>query len=129
MEIGGMKVRIGLVLALVACLAFGGVFAPALAGPVKKCSWDTQTCLDYMVEKMQGKGKMHMSPEQMDAHMRAMQEHMLTMHDYSNKILAEKDPAKKEKLKAEQLELMKAHHMQMMAHRKQMKEMKQKQGK
>lgn len=68
-------------------------------------------------------GMMHMSPEQMDTHMRSMQAHMLMMHDYSNKILAEKDPEKKQKLKDEQLELMKAHHMQMMAHRQRMMKM------
>ncbi len=55
-----------------------------------------------------------MSEEQMDQHMRAMQEHMLAMHDLSNQILAEKDPAKKEQLKNQQLQLMKSHHSQMM---------------
>ncbi len=68
-------------------------------------------------------GSMQMSPEQMDNHMRAMQEHMLTMHDYSDRILAEQDPEKKEKLKNEQLELMKAHHKQMMQHRQKMMNM------
>ncbi len=71
-------------------------------------------------------GKMHMSKEQMDVHMRSMQEHMLMMHDYSNKILAEKDPEKKQKLKDEQLEIMKTHHKQMMAYRQKMKQMHQK---
>lgn len=73
-----------------------------------------------------GQGMMHMSPEQMDTHMRGMQAHMLMMHDYADKILAEKDPEKKQKLKNEQLELMKAHHMQMMQHRKNMMQMHQK---
>lgn len=68
-------------------------------------------------------GMMHMSPEQMDKHMRSMQSHMLMMHDYSNRILSEKDPKKKQSLKDEQLELMKAHHMQMMKHRQQMRQM------
>jgi len=71
-------------------------------------------------------GKMQMSKEKMDDHMRAMQAHMLMMHDYSNKILSEKDPEKKQKLKDEQLELMKAHHKQMMMHRQKMEQMHQK---
>lgn len=63
----------------------------------------------------QGMGMMGgMSEEQRDQHMRAMQEHMLAMHDLSNQILAEKDPAKKEQLKNQQLQLMKSHHSQMM---------------
>ncbi len=61
-----------------------------------------------------------MSEEQKNDHMRAMQEHMLAMHDLSNQILAEKDAAKKEALKNQQLELMKSHHAQMMEHRQQM---------
>jgi hypothetical protein len=56
-----------------------------------------------------------------EEHLRGMQEHMLMMHDYSNKILAEKDPAKQAELKNQQLELMKAHHAQMMQHGQQMK--------
>ena len=59
-----------------------------------------------------------MSNEQKEQHIRSMQEHMLTMHDLSNQILAEQDPTKKESLKKQQLELMKAHHEQMIAHRK-----------
>ncbi|MDD5578585.1 MAG: hypothetical protein PHY16_04800 [Methylobacter sp.] len=68
----------------------------------------------------QGMGMMGMggmTEEQKDQHMRAMQEHMLMMHDLSNQILAEKDPAKKEALKKQQLQLMKTHHEQMMEHR------------
>jgi len=61
-----------------------------------------------------------MSEEQQTEHMRSMQEHMLTMHDLSNQILAEKDPAKKEALKKQQLDLMKSYHAQMMGHRQQM---------
>jgi hypothetical protein len=60
-----------------------------------------------------------MTEEQKTEHMRSMQEHMLKMHDLSNQILSEKDPAKKESLKNQQLELMKAHHSQMMEHRQQ----------
>jgi len=64
----------------------------------------------------QGMGMMSgaMTDEQRDQHLRAMQEHMLAMHDLSNQILAEKDPVKKEQLKNKQLELMKAHQAQMM---------------
>jgi hypothetical protein len=67
----------------------------------------------------QGMGMMGgMTEEQKNEHMRAMQEHMLSVHDLSNQILAEKDPAKKEALKKQQLELMKAHHAQMMEPKK-----------
>jgi hypothetical protein len=62
-----------------------------------------------------------MTEEQKDKHLRSMQEHMLKMHDLSNQILAEKDAAKKEQLKTQQLQLMKAHHAQMMEHHKEMK--------
>jgi len=65
---------------------------------------------------MQGMGMMgQMTEEQRDQHARAIQEHMLKMHELSNRILAEQDPAKKEQLKNQQLELMKAHHAKMMA--------------
>jgi hypothetical protein len=60
-----------------------------------------------------------MTEEQKTEKMRSMQEHMLKMHDLSNQILTEKDAAKKEALKNQQLELMKAHHAQMMEHRQQ----------
>ena len=69
--------------------------------------------------KHQGMGMMGGMSEE---HLRSMQEHMLMMHDYSNKILAEKDPAKQAQLKNQQLELMKAHHAQMMQHGQQMKQ-------
>lgn len=70
---------------------------------------------DMPMHQGMGMGMMGgMSEEQMDQHMRAMQEHMLAMHDLSNQILAEKDPAKKEQLKNQQLQLMKSHHSQMM---------------
>ena len=71
--------------------------------------------------KHQGMG-MGMMGGMNEEHLRAMQEHMLMMHDYSNKILAEKDPAKQAELKNQQLELMKAHHAQMMQHGQQMKQ-------
>lgn len=62
---------------------------------------------------------MPMSDEQMEARMKAKQAHMLMMHDLSNKILAETDPVKKQALKDQQIELMKAHHKKMMTMHKQ----------
>ncbi len=55
-----------------------------------------------------------MSEAEQDQHLKMMQEHMLAVQDLGNQILAEKDPAKKEALKTKQLELLKAHHAQMM---------------
>lgn len=79
--------------------------------------------MSFAAEPMKGMGMGHgmgmmggMTEEQQTEHMRSMQEHMLMMHDLSNQILAEKDAAKKESLKNQQLELMKAHHAQMMKH-------------
>jgi hypothetical protein len=57
-----------------------------------------------------------MSEEQQEQHLIAIQEQSLMMHDLSNQILAEKDPAKKEQLKKQQRYLMKAHHAAMMQH-------------
>jgi hypothetical protein len=66
---------------------------------------------------LQGMGMMNnMTEAQKNERMRSMQEHMLKMHDLSNQILIEKDLAKKESLKQQQLELIKAHHAQMMQH-------------
>jgi len=70
-------------------------------------------------------GQMQMTEEQKTMHMRSMQAHMLTMHDYANKILSEKNPKKQQALKNEQLELMKAHHKQMKTHREKMMKMHQ----
>ncbi|MCQ8105658.1 hypothetical protein NP590_16215 [Methylomonas sp. SURF-2] len=56
-----------------------------------------------------------MDPAKMTEHLKQKQEHMLSMHDLSNKILAEQDPQKQQALKDQQLELMKAHHMDMMS--------------
>lgn len=65
-------------------------------------------------QMMKGRGMMgNMSEEQREQHMRSMQEHMLNMHDLSNRILSEQDPQKKQQLKDQQLELMKAHHQKM----------------
>lgn len=64
----------------------------------------------------------NMTEEQKDKHLQGMQEHMLKMHDLSNRILAEKDASKKEQLKTEQLQLMKTHHSEMMMHHQQMQQ-------
>ncbi len=74
-----------------------------------------------------GMGGMHgmmagMTDEEKEKHMRSMQEHMLKMHDLSNRILAEPDSAKKEALKTEQIQLMKAHHADMMSRHQMMQE-------
>ncbi len=71
-------------------------------------------------EPMKHGGMMgNMTEEQQEQHLKAMQEHILQMHDLSNQILAEKDPAKKEQLKKQQRDLMKAHQDAMMkAHHK-----------
>ncbi len=67
------------------------------------------------------KGSMRMMDKgKMETHMRTMQAEMLAIHDLSNKILAEKNPLQKQKLKDEQLELIKEHHKKMMMHKKQM---------
>lgn len=60
-----------------------------------------------------GMGAMHksmmgnMTDEQKEKHMRAKQEHMLTMHKLSDQILDTDDPKEKEQLKQQQLDLMK----------------------
>jgi hypothetical protein len=68
-------------------------------------------------EPMKHGGMMgNMTEEQQEQHLKAIQEHSLMMHDLSNQILAEKDPAKKEQLKKQQRDLMKAYHASMMQH-------------
>lgn len=65
-------------------------------------------------------GGMMMTDEQL----KKKQEHLLKMHEISGKILAATDPAEREKLKAEQIQLMreheKEHHKMMMQHMQQM---------
>lgn len=67
----------------------------------------------------EAKGMQHekgnMDHAKMLEHLKKKQAHMLMMHDLSNKILAEKDSKKQQALKDQQLELMKAHHMEMMS--------------
>ncbi|WP_236994033.1 hypothetical protein [Candidatus Methylomicrobium oryzae] len=88
---------------------------------------------DEPMNMQQGMGMRHgmgmkgpKSKEELEQHMRMNQEHMLKMHDLSNRILSETDPKKKEQLKNEQLELMKAHHEQMMTKRMERKQHHQK---
>lgn len=54
-----------------------------------------------------------LTDEEKDQHIKAMQEHMLKLHELSNQILAEKDTAKQEELKAQQRQLMKEHFEKM----------------
>lgn len=79
-----------------------------------------QVCL--AAEPAETKSAMKMSPgmgtmdeSMMMEHLKMRQEQILKMHDLSNKILAETDPAKRQALKDQQLELMKTEHMQMMS--------------
>ncbi|MDD5461668.1 MAG: hypothetical protein PHG00_08560 [Methylococcales bacterium] len=90
---------------------------------------EPQKSADPMLPGMdmhQGMGTMSgMTLEQKDQHLRAMQEHMLMMHDLSNQILAEPDPGKKEQLKNQQLQLMKTFQEQRKTHRRLRKEQRQ----
>jgi hypothetical protein len=66
-------------------------------------------------------GGMDMSGMMMsDERLKQKQEHLLKMHELSTKILAATNPQEKDKLKAEQLQLMKEHekqhHMMMQQH-------------
>ena len=83
---------------------------------------ETPKAAEPTQEMASHKGMGGMTEAQKDEHMRAKQEQMLLMHDLSNKILAEQEPTKKEELKKQQFELMKAHHAQMMEHRQERKE-------
>lgn len=60
-------------------------------------------------------GMENMDQAGMTDHLKRMQDEMLKMHELSNNILAETNPAKKQALKNQQLELMKEHHMRMMS--------------
>jgi len=60
-------------------------------------------------------GMAKMDDAKMMEHLKMKQEHILKMHDLSNKILAETDPKKQQAMKDQQLELMKTEHMQMMS--------------
>ncbi len=67
-----------------------------------------------------GMGGMMMNEDKL----KQTQEHLLKMHELSTKILAATDPKEKDRLKAEQLELMKQHekhhHMMMQQHMQEM---------
>ncbi|GAB4278118.1 MAG: hypothetical protein Kow0065_24490 [Methylomicrobium sp.] len=71
------------------------------------------------MKEMQGMGGEMGGMDGMDhgkmrEHLKMKQEYQLKLHDLTNKILAEKDPAKQQALKDEQLNLMEQHHMHMM---------------
>lgn len=114
-------------------LACGAISAPSFAVDLQKVAPPAIPTVPAEGMGMQHGMGMHgmggmmanMTDEEKDKHFRGMQEHMLKMHDLSNQILAEKDPAKKEKLMKEQLDLMKAHHAEhhtkMMQHHKDMR--------
>lgn len=106
-----------LLLLLPISMISGAEEAPKAAEPMKEMAMPHNMGMGMMAG---------MTEEQKNEHLRGMQEHMLIMHDLSNKILAEQDAEKKEALKNQQLELMKAHHAQMMEHRQQKKEQHQK---
>ena len=84
-----------------------GIFVTA--GAVESGAQNNTSCMGMGM----GMGGMHqsmmnnMTDEQRDKHLRAKQEHMLKMHELANQILAETDGQKKEKLKQQQLDLMK----------------------
>lgn len=65
-----------------------------------------------------------------DEGLRERQDHLLKMHDLSNRILSAKDQKEKERLKEEQLQLMKSyelqHHQMMQRHMKEMMDKKPK---
>ena len=67
----------------------------------------------------------HMSDEQKDLYLRALQEHSLEMHDLSNRILAEQDPVKRQDLKDRQFQLMKDYRVRMMGLLQELKERKE----
>ena len=56
-----------------------------------------------------------LDPARQTEYLQGVQEEMLQMHDLSNKILAETDPQKKQALKTQQLELMKAQYLRMLS--------------
>ncbi len=61
--------------------------------PLEKCEWNAEKTTE---------------------HLKKMQEHILAIHDLSTKILAETDPVKKQALKDQQLELLRAQHLEKM---------------
>jgi hypothetical protein len=87
---------------------------------------DIQKGMGMGMHRGMGMGGHQMTEAERDQHLRTYQEHMLKMHDLSNRILSETDEKKKEQLKNEQLELMKAHHEQMRAHRMERRQQHQK---
>ena len=89
---------------------------PVVAAPeANTASSETQATQPKAVKhKAQRKAaRKGMTDEQREQHAIAMQEHQLKVHDLSNKILAESDPAKKEQLKKEQRDLIQTFHDEM----------------
>ena len=119
----------------IAAIMLGTLLASSsfAAEPVKQ-STDKQGAMKKDMGKGMGMGSMGgmgmgsmsgMSAEKMDQRMRMMQDEMLKMHELSNRILEAKDPKERERLKEEQLVLMKAHRQKMMARMKMMRKQKQ----
>lgn len=95
--------------------------------PATPAASDDPMNMEKGMEMHRGMGMQgRMSDAERDQHLRMSQEHMLKMHDLSNRILSETDEKKKEQLKNEQLELMKAHHDQMMMKRMERRQQHQK---
>jgi len=114
--------------ALLLCLPLGIVYAESKEAPAE--APEKPMTMPKGMGMRHGMGPMgrmgQMSDEERDKHLRMYQEHQLKMHDLSNRILAERDEKKKEQLKNEQLELMKAHQAQMMSQRMERMQMRQK---
>lgn len=118
-----MKKIVSAALFLLLPLGIGHAESPAAPAAAD----DQQMDMPRGMGMHRGMGKMgQMSEEERDKHLRAHQENMLKLHDLSNRILAESDPKKKEQLKNEQLEMMKAHQAQKMSQRMERMQMRQK---
>lgn len=97
-------------LVVILSVAFnGGLFAQE--APVPEETPDKTK----MVQKMQSKMG-DMTEEQKDQHLRAMQEHQLMLHELSDRIIAEQDPAKKQALKDQQFQMMKTYRVRILGH-------------
>jgi hypothetical protein len=55
-----------------------------------------------------------MTEVQKDQYLHAMQDHLLEMHELSDRIIAEQDPVKKQVLKDQQFRMMKLHKVRML---------------
>jgi Xaa-Pro aminopeptidase len=96
--------------ALILLVAIGAtVSGPALAVEEGKGTVGQPTARKHARDKA-------MKPEEMDKHLHDMQEHMLRMHDLMHQIRDAKDPQEIQRLKQEQLAVMKAHMREMKKH-------------